>query len=181
MDAETRAILMKLLSDDQNQKHGPGLTPSQLHNNTPPYNPHTPPYNPHTPTIEKANNVLNMADHVKGYIVGLITITVAVAIFYNDTGNNFDQINGKIQVLEKQVKKYDELEDDIDALNNSIRSLRYELEQLRGKLETNRAQPEPTTKNLLFRSDSDLYGEDQKVVRLHRNSVILLSSEVKRT
>jgi hypothetical protein len=168
---------MKLLSDDQNQKHGPGLTPSQLHNNAPPQ------YNPYTPQqgIEKANNVLNMADHVKGYIVGLITITVAVAIFYNDTGNNFDQINGKIQVLEKQVKKYDELEDDIDALSNSIRSLRYELEQLRGKLETNRAQPEPTTKNLLFRSDSDLYGEDQKVVRLHRNSVIFLSSEVKRT
>jgi len=152
MDAETRAILMKLLSDDQNQKHGPGLTPSQLHHNVPPS------YNPHAPTLDKTNNVLNIADHVKGYIVGFATITAAVAIFYNDTGNNFDQINGKIQVLEKQVKKYDELEDDIDALSNSIRSLRYELEQLRGKLETNREQPEPTTKNLLFRSDSDLYG-----------------------
>lgn len=187
MDAETRAILMKLLSDDQKQKHNTSpcsstVTPSQLHHNAPPnYNPYLPPHQQQQQGIEKASNVLNIASHVKGYIGGFISIIVAVTIFYMDTENNFDKINDEINSLKGDIKKYEELEDDIDALNDSIRSLRYELQQLGSKLETNRESAQLNRHDLLFRRDTDIHRKNQKVGRFHRSSIILVPTKLNRT
>jgi hypothetical protein len=174
MDAETRAILMKLLSDDKNHSSSPGpstVVPSQLHHNAPPnYNPYLPPQPQQG--MDKANNVLNIASHVKGYITGFITIVVAVTIFYMDTENNFEKINGEIDSIKEEMRKYEELEDDIDALNESIRSLRFELQQLGEKLRPSGEPVQLNSYDLLLRSDSSLHGENRTVGKFDGDSVI---------